>query len=172
MTTTHDLPTGRALIEHIADLAQQVAAGDLDRTGELADAANSLQRVFDRHYGNQYLGGAGSIRDTDDRANLRNMLWPPHSYGALAVPAGRVRRAFGRGNGAVSPEADAAGWLVNLLPTVLPEDDDALVLLYRCRSIDPLLMAIGEGHDRQAAVDALAGRLARRPMSESEREAL
>lgn len=172
MTTTQSLPTGHALIDHVADLAQQVAAGDLGRTGELADAANALQRTFDRHYGNQYLGAAGSIRDTDDRANLRNMLWPPHSYGALAVPAGRIRRAFGRGNGAMSPEADVARWLVNLLPTVLPEGDDALVLLYRCRSIDPLLTAIGDGHDRQAAADALAERLARRPMSESEREAL
>lgn len=169
MTTTQD--TGRNLIEHVADLAQQVAAGNPDRTADLATAANTLQIAFDRHYGNQYLGAAGSIRDTDDRANLRNLLWPPHSYGALAVPAGRVRRAFGRGNGAMSPEADAALWLVRLLPTVLP-DDDALVLIYKCRSINPLLTAIGDGHDRQAAVDALAGRLARRPMSESERDAL
>lgn len=160
-TDPPDLPTGRALVEHVAALARQVATGQLECTENLAVAANTLQAAWDYSNGSRYLGPYSDLANDDDRVNLRNMLWPPHSRGAVAVPAGRIRAAFGRGRR--SAEEDAAGWLVHLLPTTLPEQDDALVLLHKTRGLYRLLSSVAAGQDPQPEIDRLADYLTRTP---------
>ncbi|MBV9026067.1 MAG: hypothetical protein JO362_20290 [Streptomycetaceae bacterium] len=142
------LPTGAGLIMTTLDLARQVEQGGTRCVESLAAHGRALAYAytFPAHQGVN-----GARPDSGDpRVDLMRRV----SYdgnGVLAVTAGEIRRTYGT---AEAGRVSLAGHNLCTLPAVLPDDDQAPVIVFSgiAPGIGSLLSRVA--HDDRAGVEA------------------